>query len=586
MAKAIPNGDTTLRSVFDAPNADYLSPVTVLPPNMDRQRFRDCLDQAHKTDAEISQILGATHAVYDDTHINLASINRYIDHLKTKTLQITSTELMFLSEVYDRPICLFTHHSLGETKFTAERTCIQSRKQPIYVAVSEGKYERWQLSDPYIRPSATRYSPAHANPIATTRKTASVLAEGTAPTRTPGTHFGTAFTGNTAITCWLEAYLYATAYGPDSPLQTLTTISQVLLDPSQIPPTVRDALTQWKTANPERANALIMLSQFLQTMTRNPNGTLDITTLDQTLQRAFFKEDWRQQDATEFQAMVMGTIAEIIKATHGEEPIRPSFMMNRQSRTVGRQARSLPTAEMQFMGHESLEFRINLHHETRALAGTALSTYLIAQDAATTVKEFKLPGGNKVTITKGQREFEGTPPQTCQLQMMSAKNNYSFQAPAAHTAAPDDADTDAPSITIPVQHFGFATQSGIIHAKYLIEQIIVRSGSGADAGHYTCYFKQGDGVVSQDKQRQPCHKVAGGFPVIHADLVSGGKTYTYYGKLEGRSATIEDLFFRKNLHKMLQKSFQKSLYKLLHKSLHSQDPGPEPPLSDREALHQ
>jgi hypothetical protein len=505
---AVP-GSTPIRSVFSTTTPiDHLKPVSSdITDTRKTARFAECMTQLQTANPTAHTKIAYVNTLTDS--VDSATINSYLDYLKTTPDPISSQDILFLSELYEIPMTMFTYHSLGTEKLTWERTCVDSKKPPIQVAVSDGHYERWTVGAPPAK-TATRVTA----PVLSSTAAASV-------TRTAD-HFGTAFSGNTAITCWLEAYLYATAYGPNAPKTVLRETSDVLRNPEVAPEELRAGLRQWKSNNPERAEALIMLSDFLTTMATTPTGIQNITPLDKALQNAFFKEAWRQQDATDFNSLVMGTLSEIMKAANHRATIFPEFTMARASTKTTDSSR-VQTSEMQFMAHESLEFRINLHHEASTLAGKTLSEYLIHQDEAGIVNEYEFDDFRRGSIQKGQRQFKGTPPTTCQIQMMSAKDDYSFQEPAAHTATPEDATTNAPFITIPIE--------GADPAHYMIGQVIVRSGSDARAGHYTCYFKQDDVWYIKTSNGNPATKVAGGFPDIFTELSDGGKTYTYYGEL-------------------------------------------------------
>jgi hypothetical protein len=366
--------------------------------------------------------------------------------------------------------------------------------------------------------------------VATSTRRASFVQQLATPNtsvRIEGTHFGTAFSGKTAITCWLEAYLYATAYGPEQPMRSLAEIAEILKNLSI--GAQHQGLLNWKTRNPQRAAAIIALSDFLTYMRRNPTETRDITQLDNLLQPAFFHEVGVQQDAIAFQNAVMGVVSEILKAKSFRDDIPISFSSRRAS-TNPKDGSLLDISEVQFMGHEKLEFCINLHNEAGVLASTSLSNYLVSQDEAD--EQDYRPEGHEafLKLRKGARSFHGNPPQTCQIQIMSAVNDYAFQAPNKHVVRPEDADTNAPFIRIPIE----ADETEGIPAReatYLLEQIVVRSGFDTASGHYQCYFKHNGEWYLKTSNGQPATKTTDGFPGIHARLQSGGMTYTYYGEL-------------------------------------------------------
>ena len=344
--------------------------------------------------------------------------------------------------------------------------------------------------------------------------------------------FGTAFRGNTAITCWLEAFIYSTAYEKGGATLGLLRENSARLQRAE----AGSQLATWKLANKARAEALIMLSAFLDSVASEPTKTLDITQLDLTLQRAFFREAWRQQDAMQFRESLIATLSEIMKADKKRDLDTP-FSMTRNSSTVSYRAvgADFQTTENRFMAHEAVEFRINLYKEAAHLGEGDLSTYLVHQDEAGTVADYALPNGSKVPITKGARVFVGTAPQTCQIQVMSAVNDYTHAPPKAHTLTPTGADTDAPFITLRIKASA-AADDAAVETRYLIEQAVVHSGTG-NSGHYKCYFKEARSGHWYLKTRNgnPATRVKktdgsdGGFPDVLAELQSGGFTYTYMG---------------------------------------------------------
>lgn len=344
--------------------------------------------------------------------------------------------------------------------------------------------------------------------------------------------FGTAFRGNTGITCWLEAFIYSTAYEKGGATLGLLRENSERLQRAE----AGSLLATWKLASPERAEALIMLSAFLDSVASEPTKTLDITQLDRTLQGAFFREVWRQQDAMQFREILIATLSEIMKADKKRDLDMP-FSMTRNSSTVAPRAvgADFQTTENRFMAHEAVEFRINLYKEAAHLGGGDLSTYLVHQDEAGTVADYALPDGSKVPITKGARVFVGTAPQTCQIQVMSAVNDYTHAPPKAHTLTPTGANTDAPFITLRIKASA-AADDAAVETRYLIEQVVVHSGT-EKSGHYECYFKEARSGhwYLKTSNGNPATRVKktdgsdGGFPDVLAELQSGGFTYTYMG---------------------------------------------------------
>ena len=530
-ASSIPVAGSLLRSVHDDDRnidkqLEAIPDSSTITQTM-QKRFVACLTELDKEKAKT--ILGVASSAdlptIDNTLGTVDNINRYLDFVKKEdTAAIYPHDLLFLSELYERPLCLFTHHSLSDEKLTMERTCGDSKQKPIHIAVSKGNYERWEIRSETSAAAPQTYSPYGQFRTSQSRTLVSVPkpTDNAAPRPTDGSVFGTAFSGNTGITCWLEAFIYSTAYEKGGATLALLKENSAKLNSSK----EGSGLATWKSANPARADAVMRLSEFLDLVQRKTE-TLDITALDQTLQRVFFGEAWRQQDAMQFREMLMGTLSEMMKAESGDLPT--PFAMTRESKIVGTST-AVTTTENRFMGHEAVEFRINLHQERAALdRDPDLSAYLVHQDEAGTVADYyALQIGTKATITKGERVFVGEAPGTCQIQVMSAVNDHTHASPAAHRLTPTDANTDAPYITLPIKASADAAAANVV---YHIEQVVVRSGAGTEGGHYECYFKEQGSSQWYRKtiNGSPATRVHGGFQEIHTKLIAGGYTYTYMG---------------------------------------------------------
>jgi hypothetical protein len=534
-ASSIPVDGNLLRSVHDDSDiATRLSDIATNTPITEamQTRFVACLKQL--PEATQKTILGLDSSAklpeIDKTHGIVENINRYLNFVKeADTAAIYPQDLLFLSELYARPICLFTHHSLGTEKLTMERTFADSKEKPIHIAVSEGNYERWEIRSETSAAAPQMYSAYSSTYAASTqakRLPRSVLPPNAQPLVRKGDQFGAAFSGNTGITCWLEAFIYSTAYERDGDGATLKLLkaNSEKLNSSQ-----KDSkLEKWKIANPARADALIMLSAFLESVKSSPETTLNITDLDRTLQRVFFGEAWRQQDAMQFREMLMGTLCEIMKAEQGNDVPTPFSMTRASKNVIG--GTEVQTTENRFMAHEAVEFRINLHQEGVECTKTPdLSAYLVSQDADNE-KDYQNEDKTWCKIKPGKREFVGTAPPTCQIQVMSAVNDYTHASPVAHTLTPTAADTDDPFITLPIKASADAdADAAAVETGYLIKQVVVRRGAGTEGGHYECYFEHNDQWYLKTSNGNPATKVGGGFPAIHRNLIAGGHTYTYMG---------------------------------------------------------